>query len=120
MSRMSGSSGGAAKVDTKQQKKENHAMWKALMCGLAREKSQNSVALLSESTGIRNRGLEDAVSAPSTAIAAGLNSLSAAMGTRSFINYLPSPNNYRWGWYCEFVLGCTDATRPGPCLYSAA
>ena len=49
------------------------------MCGLAKEKSQNSVALLSESTGIRNRGLDAAASgsAPSTSIAAGFNSPSA-------------------------------------------
>ena len=79
VSRMSGSSGGAAKVERKQQKKENHERWKALMCGLAKEKSQNSVALLSESTGIRNRGLDAAApgSAPSTSIAAGFNSPSA-------------------------------------------
>jgi hypothetical protein len=56
LSLMTGSRGGAAKVETKQQKKENQERWKARMCGLTAEKSQNSVALLSESNGILNFG----------------------------------------------------------------
>ena len=52
LSRMIGRRGGAAKVETKHEKNENHERWKESMCGCAIEKSQNSVALCSESTGI--------------------------------------------------------------------
>lgn len=54
LSLMTVTRGGVAKEETKQQKKENQERWKARMCGLAKEKSQNSVALWSESTGILN------------------------------------------------------------------
>lgn len=54
LSRMTGSRGGAANDETKQQKKENQARWNARMCGAAAEKRRNSVALCSESTGMGN------------------------------------------------------------------
>ncbi|KAI8527039.1 hypothetical protein RHMOL_Rhmol12G0045700 [Rhododendron molle] len=54
LSRMTGSRGGAAKEETKQQKKENQARWNARMCGAAAENGRNTVALCSESTGIGN------------------------------------------------------------------
>ncbi|GFZ20415.1 nitrate transporter 2:1 [Actinidia rufa] len=54
LSRMMGTSGAAAKVDTKQVKKENQERWKVLMWGLAKEKILNTLALCSESTGRSN------------------------------------------------------------------
>lgn len=54
LSRMMGRSGGAAKVETKHEKKDIQERWKALMWGLATENSLNSVALCSESTGRAN------------------------------------------------------------------
>nr|GMD27237.1 hypothetical protein Csa_1G097685 [Ipomoea batatas]GMD29481.1 hypothetical protein Csa_1G097685 [Ipomoea batatas] len=54
LSRMIGTSGAAANVDTKQVKKEIHERWKVLMWGLAKEKSLNTLALCSESTGRAN------------------------------------------------------------------
>lgn len=57
LSRIMGIRGGAAKVDTKQEKKDIHDKWKALICGAAIENNLNSVALCSESTGRAN--LED-------------------------------------------------------------
>lgn len=54
LSRMMGRRGGAAKVETKQQKKLIHERWKALMWGAAIENSLNSVALCSEFTGRAN------------------------------------------------------------------
>ena len=54
LSRMMGRRGGAAKLDTKHEKKETQDKWKALMWGLAIENSLNSVDLCSESTGRAN------------------------------------------------------------------
>nr|GLL33925.1 hypothetical protein Csa_1G097685 [Ipomoea trifida] len=54
LSRIMGTSGAAANVDTKQVKKEIHERWKVLMWGLAKEKSLNTLALCSESTGRAN------------------------------------------------------------------
>jgi len=54
LSRMMGTSGAAAKVETKQVKKEIHDRWKVRMCGLAKEKSLMVLALCSESTGRSN------------------------------------------------------------------
>lgn len=46
-----GTSGAAAKVETKQVKKDIQDKWKVLMWGLAKEKSLKIFALCSESTG---------------------------------------------------------------------
>lgn len=54
-----GRSGGAAKVETKQAKKEIHERWNARMCGAAKENRRNSVDLCSESTGRANSFVED-------------------------------------------------------------
>lgn len=54
LSRIMGRRGGAAKLDTKHEKKEIHDRWKALMWGFAMENNLNSVALCSESTGRAN------------------------------------------------------------------
>nr|GLL33928.1 hypothetical protein Csa_1G097685 [Ipomoea trifida] len=54
LSRIMGTSGAAANVETKQVKKEIHERWKVLMWGLAKEKSLNTLALCSESTGKAN------------------------------------------------------------------
>jgi hypothetical protein len=54
LSRMMGTSGAAAKVDTKQVKKEIQERWKVRMCGFATEKSRTLFALCSESTGRSN------------------------------------------------------------------
>lgn len=51
LSRIMGTRGAAAKVDTKHVKKEIQERWKVLMWGLAKEKSLNTFALCSESTG---------------------------------------------------------------------
>ena len=51
LSRMIGTSGAAAKVEIKQVKKEIQERWKVLIWGLAKEKSLNTLALCSESTG---------------------------------------------------------------------
>lgn len=51
LSRIMGTRGGAAKLDTKHEKKEIQDRWKARMWGLATENNLNSVALCSESTG---------------------------------------------------------------------
>lgn len=51
---MMGTRGAAAKVEMKQVKKETHERWKVLMWGLAKEKSLNTLALCSESTGKAN------------------------------------------------------------------
>lgn len=51
---MMGTSGAAAKVETKQVKKEIQERWKVLMWGLAKEKSLKTLALCSESTGRSN------------------------------------------------------------------
>lgn len=53
-SRMMGISGGAAKVETKQAKKESQERWKARMWGEEKQRSLNCVALCSESTGSEN------------------------------------------------------------------
>ena len=71
-SRMTGRRGGAAKVETKQQKNWNHERWKALMWGLATEKRRNVVDLFSESTGSANLRVvvvRDSSPLPSTSIA---------------------------------------------------
>ena len=49
-----GTRGAAANVETKQVKNEIHERWKVLMWGLAKEKSLNTLALCSESTGKSN------------------------------------------------------------------
>ena len=54
LSRMMGTRGAAAKVETKQVKKEIQDRWKVLMWGLAKEKSLKTLALCSESTGRAN------------------------------------------------------------------
>uniref|UniRef100_A0A8R7QMM1 Uncharacterized protein n=1 Tax=Triticum urartu TaxID=4572 RepID=A0A8R7QMM1_TRIUA len=54
LSRMMGTSGAAAKVETKQVKKEIQERWKVRMWGLAKEKSLKDLALCSESTGSVN------------------------------------------------------------------
>lgn len=54
LSRMMGTRGAAANVETKQVKKEIQERWKVLMWGLAREKSLKTLALCSESTGRAN------------------------------------------------------------------
>ena len=54
LSRMMGTRGAAAKVEMKQVKKEIQERWKVLMWGLAIEKSLNTFALCSESTGKAN------------------------------------------------------------------
>lgn len=46
--------GAAAKVETKQVKKESQERWKVVMCGLAKEKILKTLALCSESTGSLN------------------------------------------------------------------
>lgn len=51
---MIGTNGAAAKVETKHVKKEIHDKWKVLMWGFAKEKSLNTFALCSESTGRSN------------------------------------------------------------------
>lgn len=51
---MIGTKGAAAKVETKQVKKDIHDKWKVLMCGLANEKSLKTLDLCSESTGNGN------------------------------------------------------------------
>lgn len=51
---MIGTSGAAAKVETKQVKKEIQERWKVLMWGLAKEKILKTFALCSESTGKSN------------------------------------------------------------------
>ena len=54
LSRMMGTSGAAANVDTKQVKKEIQERSHVLMWGLAKENSLNTLALCSESTGKSN------------------------------------------------------------------
>lgn len=54
LSRIIGTKGAAAKVETKQVKNEIHDKWNVLMWGLAKEKSLKAVALCSESTGRSN------------------------------------------------------------------
>ena len=54
LSRIMGTRGAAANVETKQVKNEIHERWKVLMWGLAKEKSLNTLALCSESTGKSN------------------------------------------------------------------
>ena len=54
LSRMMGTSGAAAKVETKQVKKDIQDRWKVLMWGLAKEKILKTLALCSESTGKAN------------------------------------------------------------------
>lgn len=54
LSRIMGTRGAAAKVETKQVKKEIHDKWKVLMWGFASEKGLNTLALCSESTGRAN------------------------------------------------------------------
>lgn len=44
-SRIIAMSGGKAKVEKKQEKRESHERWKARMCGCENEKRRNSVAL---------------------------------------------------------------------------
>jgi hypothetical protein len=51
LSRIMGTNGAAAKVETKHVKKEIHERWKVRMCGLAKEKRRKDLALFSESTG---------------------------------------------------------------------
>ncbi|CAJ1979265.1 unnamed protein product [Sphenostylis stenocarpa] len=51
LSRMIGTRGAAAKVETKQVKKDIQDKWKVLMWGLAKENSMKTLALCSESTG---------------------------------------------------------------------
>lgn len=54
LSRMMGTRGAAAKVETKQVKKENQAKWKDLMWGCAKDRIFRVFALCSESTGREN------------------------------------------------------------------
>uniref|UniRef100_A0A0A0LS93 Major facilitator superfamily (MFS) profile domain-containing protein n=1 Tax=Cucumis sativus TaxID=3659 RepID=A0A0A0LS93_CUCSA len=54
LSRMMGTRGAAAKVDTKHVKKEIQERWKVLMWGLARDHILKTLALCSESTGNAN------------------------------------------------------------------
>lgn len=56
LSRMMGTRGAAAKLETKHAKKENQDRWNERMWGLAKENNLNSVALFSESTGRVNFG----------------------------------------------------------------
>lgn len=51
---MMGTKGAAAKVEMKQVKKESQERWKVVICGLAKDKRLNTLALCSESTGIEN------------------------------------------------------------------
>lgn len=51
---MIGIRGAAAKVDIKQVKNEVQERWKVVICGLAKEKMLNTMALCSESTGVAN------------------------------------------------------------------
>ncbi|PKI64621.1 hypothetical protein CRG98_015053 [Punica granatum] len=53
-SRMMGMRGAAANVETKQVKKEIQERWNVLLWGLTKEKSSNTLALWSESTGRSN------------------------------------------------------------------
>ena len=55
LSLMMGSSGAAAKLDTKHMKNDSHAMWKALMWGFSNDHNRIFLALFSESTGISHR-----------------------------------------------------------------
>jgi hypothetical protein len=75
LSRMMGTNGAAAKVETKHVKKEIHERWKVRIWGLAKEKSLKDLALCSESTGSVN--LLAAASSPrardSTSISPSLN-----------------------------------------------
>lgn len=57
LSRMMGTSGAAAKVETKQVKKEIQERWKVLICGLANENILKTFALCSESTGKAKRAV---------------------------------------------------------------
>lgn len=52
---MTAMSGGMEKVEKKQENKDNHARWKARMCGDAMENGLNSVAFPSSSTGKAKR-----------------------------------------------------------------
>lgn len=58
LSRIIGTRGAAAKVETKQVKNEIQDRWKVLMCGLAKEKILKTLDLCSESTGKTNFAVE--------------------------------------------------------------
>eukprot|EP00262_Sarcandra_glabra_P018844 TRINITY_DN6910_c0_g1_i1.p1 TRINITY_DN6910_c0_g1~~TRINITY_DN6910_c0_g1_i1.p1 ORF type:complete len:140 (-),score=28.43 TRINITY_DN6910_c0_g1_i1:77-496(-) len=78
LSRIMGRRGAAAKVETKQEKKEIQVRWKARIWGAAIENKRNSVALFSESTGRAKRDFSSAYP-PTESLDSSMASLSRSL-----------------------------------------